>query len=232
MFNPLEKFLIVTVMIQLLILSNVLVVIGDQPVIASRISEISEIAIIDQHYQSSSTLFGIKTEVEILNRAEENQTTTELAEFVPKVFINASFVDKSLKLNSIVWSHDMFMRHSYAPGITVEYEFIQFFINQTGLSQLPDGNYTLWRPINTASTLGYVDPGEEFTTIITVNASIITIIYHSFYYNYTEEVSSENNNTENNGTDETIFSLAFSLVFIFFLSFMISVYKRRKTITN
>ena len=232
MFNPLEKFLIVTVMIQLLILSNVLVVIGDQPVIASRISEISEIAIIDLSYQSSSTLFEIKTKVEILNRGEENQTITESCILDPQVFVNASFEDKSLELNSIGWCFDMFISYSYAPGITVEYEVVKFYINQTDLTQLPDGNYTLWRPIPSTGVRPGNVVGEAFPTIITVNAGIITIIYHSFYYNYTEEVSSENNNTENNGTDETIFSLAFSLVFIFFLSFMISVYKRRKTITN
>ncbi|NPD88907.1 MAG: hypothetical protein HGN29_09280 [Asgard group archaeon] len=226
----LEKLLIASILIQLLILPNVFVAIGDQPVIASRIAEISEIAIIDQNYRSSSTLFGIKTDVEILNRGEENQTITESVELIPKIFINVSFVDKSLKLISLVWCHDMFMHYSYAPGITVEYEFIQFHINQTDLTQLPDGNYTLWRPIpiNTDVRLGNVI-GEAFPTVINVDGGILTIIYHSFYYTYPEEVNTESNNTENNGTDETNFSLAFPLVCISILSYASTVYSRRRS---
>ncbi|NPD89636.1 MAG: hypothetical protein HGN29_13035 [Asgard group archaeon] len=221
MFKLLEKFLILIVIIQLLILSNVLAVTGNQPVIASRISEISEIAIIDLNYQSSSTLFGIKTKVEILNRAEENQTVSVGVDCYPKVLISAVFVDQLLELEQWIWCLDMSKIYSYPPGITVEYEVVQFYINQKGLSQLPDGNYTLCRPIS----------GEQFPTIIIVNSGIIKIIYHSFYYNRTEEVSSDTQ-TPDQTTDDTNFLLTSPLVFIFLLSFLINVYKRRKTITN
>ncbi|NPD89520.1 MAG: hypothetical protein HGN29_12445 [Asgard group archaeon] len=216
MFKQLEKFLIITVMIQLLILSNVLAVTGNQPVIASRVSEVSEISVItDSGYNMpSTTFFGIETEVEILNRAKENQTVTESPDCYPKVQINAIFANQSLELVLIGICNDMSMTYSYPPGITVEYESLLFYMNQKGLTQLPDGNYTLWRPIL----------GKQYITIITVNAGIIEIIYHSFYYNRTEEVSSDTL-----PTDETNFSLTLPIVCISILLFASTVYSRRRS---
>jgi len=92
----LGKLLIIIVMIQILIFHSVLSVKGEQPVLASRISEITEITSSepdDNPLFENYTSFKIKAEVEILNRADENQTviSPDL-----KLMINATLVNQSL----------------------------------------------------------------------------------------------------------------------------------------
>ncbi len=221
-----EKFLIVTIIIQLFLFTNVVSVYAEQPVIASRIAVISEISIIiysNANYDPNSSLFSINTMVEILNRDDKNQTVTELADCYPKVQIIASFANQSLGIVPIRICLDMGTYYSYPPGITKEYETIMFYINQTGLTQLPDGNYTLGRPINTASSLGYVDPAEVLLTNISVNADIMNIAYPNFT-NITNYTIPENHNT-----DEVSFPLAISLVIISLITYTINIFKRRRT---
>ncbi|UJG43303.1 MAG: hypothetical protein K9W46_13135 [Candidatus Heimdallarchaeum endolithica] len=69
---------------------------------------------------------------------------------------------------------------TYSPGITIENHSLKFYVNQTDLTYLPDGNYTLWRPIN---------EGEELPAIIIIKSGIINITYSSFGNQETEAVS-------------------------------------------
>ncbi len=213
----LEKFLIVTIIIPILIFPTVLSVNGDQPVIASRISEIIYITVISDpdYYKPDNTFFGIEVEVEILNRDTENQSVIELSDFSPKVFINASFVNQSLEIEQIVYAHATIIHYSYQPSITVEYALIRFYINQTDLSHLPDGNYTLWRPIDMGSNFNDITPGEQLLTVITTKSGIMNITYSFF-------------DIDNQPTDEVKFPLIFSLAFISLFSCVVIVFLRRK----
>lgn len=190
---------------------------GDQPVIASRISEIIYITVISDpdYYKPNNTFFGIAVEVEILNRGKENQSVIELADFFPKAFINASFVNQSLEIDQIAHAHETVMHYSYQSGITVESELIRFYINQTDLSHLPDGNYTLWRPIDMGSNFYDITPGEQLITVITMASGIMNITYSLF--DITEQ-----------STDEVKFSPLFSLAFISLFSYVVIVFFTRK----
>lgn len=219
----LEKFLIVSIIIPMFILPTVLSVNGDQPVIASRISRIIYITVIadPDFYKPNITVFGIEVDVEILNRDTENQTVIELSDFTTKVLINASFVNQSLVIEQIIYAHATIMHYSYQPGITVEHDLILFYINQTGLSHLPDGNYTLWRPIDIGTVFNPNDitPGEQLITVITMKSGIMNIT-HS-YFDIAEQPTEQ-------PTDEAKFPLIFSLVFISLSSYVVIVILRRK----
>ncbi len=219
----LEKFLIVSILIPMLIFPTALSVNGDQPVIASRISRISYITVITDpdFYRSNNTLFGIEAEVEILNRDTENQTVIELSDLTSKVLINASFVNQSLEIKQRVYAHATIMHYSYQPGITVEHAFIKFYINQTGLFHLPDGNYTLWRPIYIGTVFNPDDitPGEQLITVITMASGVMNITHSLF--DITEQPTEQ-------PTDEAKFSPIFSLVFISLSSYVFIVILRRK----
>ena len=195
---------------------------GDQPVIASRISRIIYISVITDpdFYKPNNTLFGIEAEVEILNRDTENQKVIELSDLTTKVFINASFVNQSLEIEQIVYAHATIMHYSYQPGITVEHTFIRAYINQTGLSHLPDGNYTLWRPIEMGTNINDIAPGEQLITVITMKSGIMNITHSLF--DIIEQPTEQ-------PTDEVKFSPIISLVFISLSSYVIIVILRRKS---
>ena len=219
----LEKFLIVSIIIPMLIFPTALSVNGDQPAITSRISRIIYITVIadSDFYKPNITVFGIEVDVEILNRDTENQTVIELSDFTTKVLINASFVNQSLVIEQIIYAHATIMHYSYQPGITVEHDLILFYINQTGLSHLPDGNYTLWRPIDIDTVFNPDDitPGEQLITVITMKSGIMNIT-HS-YFDIAEQPTEQ-------PTDEAKFPLIFSLVFISLSSYVFIVILRRK----
>lgn len=186
-----SKFLVITLIISTLIFPSALSVTGDVSIIASRISEITEISVITgpESNKPNTTLFGINVTVEILNRDDENQTVVECADCYPKVCINASFVNQSLEMSPIAMCMNSVTYFTYPPSITTEYEVITFYINQSGLSQLPDGNYTLGRPINTASKYGAGEPAEELLTTIQIIAGAINITYPNFTNQTLPEVS-------------------------------------------
>ncbi|MHA1304153.1 MAG: hypothetical protein ACTSQE_00210 [Candidatus Heimdallarchaeaceae archaeon] len=123
----------------------------------------------------------------------------------PKILINATFLNQSLKFDPLVYCHAIFVTYTYQLGITVEYEFIMFYINQTGLSQLPDGNYTLWRPIG---------DGDALPAIITMNSGNIDITYYSF---------------DNPHTDKVTLSVIFPLLSIALFSYTATPYTKRRT---
>lgn len=216
MNKKLGKFLVITLIIYTLFLPSVLSVKGEESIIASRISEISEISVIhDSGYNKpNTTLFGITVTVEILNKDAENQTVTESSDYYPKVFINASLENQSLEFERIGLAHATVMRYTYQPGITVEYDYVMFYINQTDLAQLPDGNYTLGRPINTASQWLNITAGEVLLTTIKVTSGEVNITYMDFDYNPTEVTS---------------FSFIFPIVFLSLFSLMVSIYIKRKS---
>lgn len=214
-----EKYLIVLIMIPLLLFSSIFSVNGEVPVIASRVSKINEnidIIISGDHYNPNKTLFEMSLEVEILNRDNKNQTVIELdiPEYV--VQINASFVNQSLELEQLGMVIDEGASYIYPSGITKENGSILFYINQSGLSQLPDGNYTLWRPINTASSLGWVAPAEVLLTNITVISGVMNIYYADFVIYTLPELSSE---------------ISIVLVITLLISCAILVVNRRRTKT-
>ncbi len=219
MLKSMKKNLIVLIMLQLLLFSNAFSVHGEIPVIASRVSVITEISVIiySGDINPNKTLFSIDVVVEILNRDDENQTVIDLADIVPKVYINASFVNQSLEIEPINMYHSIGMEYNYLPGITREYETLEFYINQSSLTQLPDGNYSLFRPTNTASKLGYVDPAEILLTNITVTSGTMTFSYPDFVIYSIPEVNSE---------------LTITLAVAFLISCAILVVRRRRTKIN
>ncbi len=154
-----KKILIGITVIQLLLFSNIIQANGVIPVIASRISKISEIKVDDdlRYLRPNHTLFSFDAEVEILNRDDENQTVTEVGDFDPKVRICASLVNQSIEMIQEVSYFTGWNDFTYSPGITTEYEPIRVYINQSGLPHLPDGNYTLDRPINTSLCMEQVN---------------------------------------------------------------------------
>jgi len=213
MKRKLGKILVIAIIIHLIVFQIILSVHGDLPVVASRISGISNISVIADHSAPNDTLFGISVEVEILNRADENQTVIELSDFRPNVFINATFVNQSLEIDPLACAHATIMRYSYQPGITSEGSLVKFYINQANLTYLPDGNYTLWRLINTAYIINNIT-SEELPAIITVSSGIVNITYIDFDYIPTEITS---------------FSFIFPIVFLSLFSLMVSLYIRRKS---
>ncbi|UJG43287.1 MAG: hypothetical protein K9W46_13055 [Candidatus Heimdallarchaeum endolithica] len=202
----LGKLLILILLLPILIFHCVLSIKGSQPVLFSRISEITEITIsesTDNPLFENYTAFKIEAEVEILNRADENQTviSPDL-----KLMINATLFNQSLKLVVEAMGSCMVTYDTYSPGITIENHFLKFYINQTDLTYLPDGNYTLWRPIN---------EGEELPTIIIIKSGIMNITYSSFGNQETEAVN---------------FSLLSPLMLFFPLfSYMIVFYRCKKS---
>ncbi|MHA1708054.1 MAG: hypothetical protein ACTSUF_10375 [Candidatus Heimdallarchaeaceae archaeon] len=205
---------ITTIIVIVFALYSTITVAGSRPIVSSRVSNILEIKVLTGYYsEPNKTLFGINTEVEILNRAEENQTVVELSDFSPKVFINASFVNQSLMIEQISFAHATIMYYSYPPGISIEYEQLKFLINQEGLSTLPDGNYTLWRPINTAYPQVNFTTAEALATNITVDSGIMSISYPNFTMYTIPELNSA-------------YSLLIVVTVIF--SFAIAIVRRRK----
>ncbi|MCE7739021.1 MAG: hypothetical protein GPJ50_06560 [Candidatus Heimdallarchaeota archaeon] len=214
-YKLLRKFLITSVIICIVVFPSELVVSGEKPVIASRISEIIEVAVITDpdYYKPNATLFGIETEVEILNRDTKNQTVVEVAICYPKVHFKATLVDQSLEIERISSCLDMSAMYSYQPNITVEYDFMRFYINQTGLSHLPDGNYTLNRYIEYGSSTVNGTPGEMLLTYISMNSGIMNVTYNYFDNPHTNEVS---------------LTVMFPIAFLAITSQIAAIYKKRK----
>ncbi len=204
MYKLLKNYFIIIGIITLIMVPSMVAATGEEPVLTSRISEITEITnSLDSDnpdYFANYTKFRITTEVEILNQADKNQTI-----IAPdlKLWINASFVNHSLKLELDTMGVGMIYYETFSPGITVETHAVSAFVNQTGLTQLPDGNYTLWRRIE----------GEELLTTISVTSGIMNITYSSFDFQPTDEVK---------------FSPIFSLAFISLSSYMVIVFFRKK----
>ena len=213
------KFLITSVTICIVVFPSEILAIGDKPVIASRISEIIEVTVITDpdYYKPNTTLFRIETEVEILNRDTKNQTVVEDAICYPKVNLNATLVNQSLEIDRMGSCMDMFAMYYYQPNITVEYDFMRFYINQAGLSHLPDGNYTLWRYIEFGSAVVDGTPGEILLTFISMNSGIMNVTYSYF------------DNPHINGTSLTnMFPLFIPIAFLAIFSQIAAIYKKRK----
>ena len=204
MYKFLKSYFIMIGIITLIMVPSMVVATGEEPVLTSRISEITEITnSLDSDnpdYFANYTKFRITTEVEILNQADKNQTI-----IAPdlKLWINASFVNHSLKLELDTMGVGMIYYETFSPGITVETHAVSAFVNQTGLTQLPDGNYTLWRRIE----------GEELLTTISVTSGTMNITYSSFDFQPTDEVK---------------FPSIFSLAFISLSSYVVIVFFRKK----
>jgi len=208
------KFLITSVIMCIVVFPGETLVSGEKPVIASRISEIIDVTVITDpdYYKPNTTLFGIDSEVEILNRDNETQTVIEQADCYPKVDLNATLVDQSLEIERIGACMDMFTWYYYQPNITVEYDLMMFYINQTGLSHLPDGNYTLWRYIEYGSpAAGIGTPGEILLTFINMNSGIMNVTY-SYFDDNPHTIPSKINVTGATGLTIVLSSLL-SLVF-------------------
>ncbi|MHA1686054.1 MAG: hypothetical protein ACTSYD_06545 [Candidatus Heimdallarchaeaceae archaeon] len=174
-----SKVIITATLFLILLLANSSNLKGYQPIISSRVSEILEITSLQENLENKS-LFNIKVEVEILNRAATNQTVVELSDVQPKTIINASLADSTLQLEQISYAHATIMRYTYQPGITTETSLIEFYINKSGITQLPDGNYTLWRPINTAYPFINETTAEAKLTFLTVKDGEIEVTYPDF----------------------------------------------------
>ena len=214
-----KKILIGIIIIQLLLFSNMIQANGDIPVIASRISKISEIKVGDDPdlLGPNHTHFSFDVEVEILNRDDENQTVTEAADCDPKVRIYASLVNQSIEMIALRSCASEFTDFTYSPGITIEYEPINVYINQSGLSHLPDGNYTLDRPINAAYKYGVGEPAEVLLTFFQIISGIINITYTNFtVLTLPEETSA--------------FSIQLTIMFL--ISIIILVVRRKRTKVN
>lgn len=219
MNKKIGKFLTISLIVLTLLLTYTMVVEGEESTIASRISEISEVSVLHNSYFSepNTTLFGINVTVEILNKEAENQTVTEISDYIPKVFINASLENQSLEFEQLGYVHSTVMKYTYQLGITVEYSYVVFYINQTDLDQLPNGNYTLWRPINTAYQWLNTTKAEVLMTIITVTSGVLNITYMDFDYNPTEVTST---------------SFMTPIVFFLLFSLMVASNIRRKSLYN
>lgn len=215
MNKKIGKFLTISLIVLTLLLSYTMVVEGEESTIASRISEISEVSVLHNSYFSepNTTLFGINVTVEILNKEAENQTVTEISDYIPKIFINASLENQSLEFERLGYVHSTVMKYTYQPSITVEYSYVVFYINQTDLPYLPNGNYTLWRPINTAYQWLNTTKAEVLMTIITVTSGVLNITYPSFNYGPTDNVT---------------FSSISSLVFLSLCLYPIIRFRRRR----
>ncbi|MCE7747790.1 MAG: hypothetical protein GPJ51_05295 [Candidatus Heimdallarchaeota archaeon] len=215
MNKKIGKFLTISLIVLTLLFPYTMVVEGEESTIASRISEISEVSVLHNSYFSepNTTLFGINVTVEILNKEAENQTVTEISDYIPKVFINASLENQSLEFERLGYVHSTVMKYTYQPSITVEYSYVVFYINQTDLPYLPNGNYTLWRPINTAYQWLNTTKAEVLMTIITVTSGVLNITYPSFNYGPTDNVT---------------FSSISSLVFLSLCLYPIIRFRRRR----
>lgn len=188
------KLLVISIFIPILVFPSIFSAHGYLPVIASRVSKINEIVVIpnpDFHIPNV-TLYGIDVDVEILNRADENQTIVELAILDPKVFIDAKFVNQSLEFKAVAIGFNQVKRYSYQSGITAENDYVVFYINQANMTQLPDGNYILYRPIFWESPELSIVAGETLQTNITVTSSIVNITYANFNYQSTDNVTFTN----------------------------------------
>ncbi|MHA1829538.1 MAG: hypothetical protein ACTSX6_12940 [Candidatus Heimdallarchaeaceae archaeon] len=216
MNKTIKKISISMIFVVLFLFFEGFVAFGDVPVIASRISKIDEnfsIHSSGRYYKPNNTLFSLNIEEEILNRAGENQTVVEAADCDTKACINASFVNQSLEMEPIGLCLNIPAYYTYPPGITKEYETIMFYINQTGLTQLPDGNYTLGRPINTAAKYGFGEPAEVLVTRISIIDGVWNISYPNFTVYPVPELSS---------------TITLPVVVTFLFSYAIAVVRRRK----
>ncbi|MCE7739773.1 MAG: hypothetical protein KAU62_08650 [Candidatus Heimdallarchaeota archaeon] len=209
------KILVISIFIPILVFSSILSAQGYLPVIASRVSKINEIVVIPNpdYNVPNVTFYGIDVSVEILNRADENQTVVELSILDPKVFIGATFVNQSLEFGAIAIGFAQVKRYSYQSGITAENDYVVFYINQANMTQLPDGNYTLYRPIFWESPELSIVAGETLQTNITVTSGIVNITYANFNYQ---------------STDNVTFSNISSLVFLSLCLYPIIRFRRRR----
>jgi len=188
------KFLVIGIFIPILVFPSILSAHVYLPLVASRVSKINEIVVVPNpdFHVPNVTFYGIDVDVEILNRADENQTVVELAILDPKVFIEVKFVNQSLEFEAIAIGFTQIKRYSYQSGITAENDYVVFYINQSNMTQLPDGNYTLYRPIFWESPELSIVTGETLQTNITVTSGIVNITYANFNYQSTDNVSFSN----------------------------------------
>ncbi|MHA1690616.1 MAG: hypothetical protein ACTSU7_03160 [Candidatus Heimdallarchaeaceae archaeon] len=209
------KFLVIGIFIPILVFPSILSAHVYLPLVASRVSKINEIVVIpNPDFQIPNvTLYGIDVDVEILNREDENLTVVELAILDPKVFIEAKFVNQSLEFEAMAIAFAQVKRYSYQSGITAENDYVVFYINQANMTQLPDGNYTLYRPIFWESSEHSIVTGESLQTNITVTFGIVNITYANFSYL---------------STDNVTFSNISSLVFLSLCLYPIIRFRRRR----
>lgn len=80
------------------------------------------------------------------------------------------------------------MRYSYVPGITVKHSYVKFYVNQSGLTQPPDGNYTFWRPINTGYMVNNITT-LELSALVRMNSGNMNVTYIEFDYYPTEQTN-------------------------------------------
>ena len=220
-----EKFLTITLIFQILFLP-ISSTSGYHSIITTRVSKINEIIPnVSGPYQPNSTLFGIEVEVEILNQNDENQTIIELTDLNSDVLINASFVNQTLQLDQLLYGAAVITQYYYKLGITVECDLVKFYINQSCLSQLPDGNYTLWRPILLKDSSGNITEGESLSTIISIHDGIMNTTYSSFDY----QPIDDNSNIDNQPSDTTDLPFAEFLLTVSLLSFVIVICRKKST---
>ena len=214
-----KKMLLIIMFLQLLLFPSALIVKGEHTIISSRVSLISDITInsYPNFFRPNTTQFSLNATVEILNRDDKNQSVIESSDISPKVCINASFVNQSLRLEIRGISHETIMDYSYLPGITVENHPMIFYINQTDLHYLPDGNYTFWRPINMVTQISDMTPGEALIAIIHMNSGIMNITYTQFDYNPTQQSN---------------FSISLPLSMLLLVILVIHKKKKRKLVTK
>ncbi|MHA1219832.1 MAG: hypothetical protein ACTSSN_04215 [Candidatus Heimdallarchaeaceae archaeon] len=214
-----KKMLLIIMFLQLLLFPSALIVKGEHTIISSRVSLISDITInsYPNFFIPDTTQFSLNATVEILNRDDKNQSVTESSDMSPKVYLNASFVNQSLGLEIRTISHGTIMDYSYLPGITVENHPMIFYINQTDLHYLPDGNYTFWRPIIMVTQISDLTPGEALIAIIHMNSGIMNITYTQFDYHPTEQSN---------------FSIFFPLSILLLVTLVIYKNRKRKRITE
>lgn len=160
--------------------------------IYTRVSLISEITINDEidYAKPNTTVFSLNAEVEILNTEKENQTIIDPYNAYPKVSINASINNSSLSLEIYSISLDTIEFYTYKPGITKENNLMILYINQTGLTEFPDGSYIFWRQIYIGTSIADMYEGKAISTNISIVAGVMNISYGSFEgkENPTEEI--------------------------------------------
>ncbi len=183
MKHSVKKITISLALLQLLILSNIASVEGEYTIVSSRVSLISDISInsYPNLLKPNTTQFSLNATVEILNRDDQNQTLIE-SSTSPYVFLNVSFVNQSLELTVRSIGSGSVETCSYPPGITVEVHPMIFYVNQTDLPYLPDGNYTFWRPIYIETLFYNTTLGDAYEAILQMSSGVMNITYIPFDY--------------------------------------------------
>ncbi len=209
-----KKITITLVLFQLLILSNIASVEGEYTIVSSRVSLISDISInsFPSIIRPNTTQFSLNATVEVLNRDDQNRTVIE-PNTIPYVFLNVSLVNQSLELEVYAFDSGSVESRSFIPGITVEVHPMIFYVNQTDLPYLPDGNYTFWRPINIETPFYNTTPGDAYEAILRMSSGEMNITYIPFDYTIPEY---------------TALSLAFPLTMVTIIIFILYIKKRKR----